>query len=73
MAGFRSNNGIHCCKDCTDRQIGCHSTCEKYIQSKEEHEEKRAFLREQKQKQTSYISYVAEVKQRMKAKKGKKS
>lgn len=19
------------CKDCTDREIGCHSTCEKYI------------------------------------------
>lgn len=22
-----NNNG---CKDCTDRQIGCHSTCERY-------------------------------------------
>ena len=25
--GERSNNG---CKDCTDRQIGCHSNCERY-------------------------------------------
>lgn len=26
------------CKDCTNRRIGCHDTCEKYIQEKINHE-----------------------------------
>lgn len=25
---------IKCCKDCPDRVVGCHSTCEKYINEK---------------------------------------
>ena len=25
------------CKDCTERYIGCHSKCEKYIKEKEQH------------------------------------
>lgn len=25
---------IHCCKDCHNREVGCHVTCEKYIQEK---------------------------------------
>lgn len=25
---------IYCCKDCPDRKVGCHVTCEKYIQEK---------------------------------------
>ena len=27
---------ITCCKDCEDREIGCHSYCEKYIREKEQ-------------------------------------
>ena len=27
---------IQCCKDCTDRVVGCHSTCEKYKILREE-------------------------------------
>ena len=26
------------CKDCTDRHIGCHDTCEKYIKEKMDHD-----------------------------------
>ena len=26
---------ISCCKDCKERQVGCHGTCEKYIAEKE--------------------------------------
>ena len=33
------------CKDCTDREIGCHSNCEKYIEWKNEHNRKREVLR----------------------------
>lgn len=29
------------CKDCEDRQIGCHSICEKYIQYKRIRDEER--------------------------------
>ena len=32
----KQSQSIHCpavpCKDCTDRQLGCHSTCSKYKQ-----------------------------------------
>lgn len=30
---------ITCCKDCTDRQIGCHATCERYLEQKKRNEE----------------------------------
>lgn len=29
--------GITCCMDCSERVLGCHSTCQKYIQEKEEY------------------------------------
>lgn len=32
---------VHCCKDCTNRVVGCHATCEKYIQAKENNEKLR--------------------------------
>lgn len=30
--------GIKCCKNCTERYIGCHSSCERYLKEKEVHE-----------------------------------
>lgn len=30
---------IRCCKDCDDRVIGCHATCERYLGEKKEIEE----------------------------------
>ena len=29
------------CKDCTDRQLGCHSVCEKYKEYAKHNEERR--------------------------------
>lgn len=29
--------GITCCRNCKNRSIGCHSTCEVYIQQAEEY------------------------------------
>ena len=29
------------CKDCTERHVGCHSTCEKYISEKAENDRLR--------------------------------
>ena len=33
---------IKCCYKCTDRVVGCHSTCEKYISEKAEHDKMKA-------------------------------
>lgn len=30
---------FECCRYCDDRVIGCHSTCEKYIEAKAKHDE----------------------------------
>lgn len=32
------------CKDCTERQMGCHSTCPKYKQYQEWNEERKAIV-----------------------------
>ena len=32
---------IWCCKDCTERYVGCHGKCEKYIKQREEHDNQR--------------------------------
>lgn len=37
------------CKDCTDRYVGCHSTCESYKQYQEENEKARKAVREANQ------------------------
>lgn len=31
--------GIHCCKDCPKREIGCHATCKEYLKEKVQYEE----------------------------------
>lgn len=36
------------CKDCSDRQIGCHSECEKYISWRAEHEKVSETIRADK-------------------------
>ena len=36
---------ISVCKDCTDRKVGCHSTCERYIQDKARHDQLRKEIR----------------------------
>lgn len=40
---------IRCCNGCTKRKVGCHASCQDYIQEKERNEEirKRKMLEEQ--------------------------
>ena len=32
---------IECCRDCNERHIGCHSTCNRYIKEKYIHEREK--------------------------------
>lgn len=38
------------CKDCTERQVGCHATCERYQKFVEENARKRELIRQDKMK-----------------------
>lgn len=35
------SNKVYCCKDCQERFIGCHATCEKYIAQNAAHLEEK--------------------------------
>lgn len=47
MSGFT-------CKDCPDREVGCHSRCEKYLREKKENEIRKA----RKNGSRDYTNYV---------------
>ena len=49
--------GIVVCKDCTDRVLGCHSTCIKYIEDKERYEKEKEKIREAKRKEKAIDDY----------------
>lgn len=48
------------CKNCTDRVVGCHSTCEKYLAFQKE----RELVREKKYKDYCLTSAIIESKLR---------
>lgn len=35
-------NYFNCCKHCTERYVGCHSDCEKYLEDKAKYEAAKA-------------------------------
>lgn len=43
------SGGIQCCRFCgpPKRSVGCHATCENYIQEKKEYDEKQAQYRKE--------------------------
>ena len=43
------------CFNCTERHIGCHGTCEKYKQWKEEYLEQKKVIKTNEIKHTSYF------------------
>lgn len=45
---------IKCCKDCTERELGCHGWCEKYIAAKN----KLAEMRAAKEKERDIHAYT---------------
>lgn len=44
------------CKDCEDRAVGCHGSCEKYITVKAAHIEEKSRLRELKEPDRIFYS-----------------
>lgn len=45
---------ITCCYKCPDREIGCHSTCQDYIQQKKDYDECRTRERKERDLFGSY-------------------
>lgn len=64
------------CNGCTDRHLGCHATCEKYINEVQEIGREKSKIRMMKQKNHIYIEYKQaqqkKIRQAMKSKKGSK-
>lgn len=46
------------CKDCEEREIGCHSVCEKYQDYFKRNEERKQRIRDSKKALTDYRGYV---------------
>lgn len=55
---FKMRPGKHCYK-CEDRVVGCHSTCEKYIQACKEWEEYKASIDKKIKDDADYEDYKA--------------
>lgn len=64
------NCTITCCMNCTDRQMGCHSTCEIYKEQKAQWDKIRAEEKE-RQKQ-EYVRMKTIVDARVRMTKGRK-
>lgn len=53
---FREAKMNNTCKDCKDRHINCHATCEAYITAKKEHEQNKEQIF--KSKYEAYSTYT---------------
>ena len=51
------NNNDGCCLNCTDRKIGCHSRCERFLEYRERLNKINARKREIKFKESSNFRY----------------
>lgn len=49
---------IQCCRNCPDRSVGCHSTCEKYISAKAEHDKLAEQIREKKKQEDAITNAI---------------
>ena len=53
------------CKDCPDRQVGCHSTCEKYLTFRKKRNELNESIYKQREKEyAEYQRYVQSLKRK---------
>lgn len=45
------------CKDCADRTVGCHSTCEKYLSVKSTYKAETSIINKAKMEQDDFDDY----------------
>ena len=49
---------IDCCKpDCSERMIGCHATCPRYVAQREKLEQEKALKIKTKERECDFIRY----------------
>ena len=46
------------CKDCSERHLGCHDKCEKYLKAKEEYWEKKSAIYQEKKEHSEYMTSI---------------
>lgn len=63
---------IRCCLGCPDRNMDCHSTCEKYISEKAEYDREKEEKRKARYNENNMRSYLIAANERMKGKRGGK-
>lgn len=44
---------VTCCHDCQEREVGCHSTCKKYIEENEQYLRERERIKTEKNKEAA--------------------
>lgn len=57
---------FECCVDCSERHVGCHSMCERYISDKESHNEKQNKIKQWKRNESIVTEYTVDSVKRMK-------
>ncbi len=71
--GHKHKPKVGVCKDCIKRELGCHSTCEKYINAKKEWETEKNKIYVEKGKTADYDNYHFEAVRKRKATKDRKA
>ena len=56
---------ITVCFKCTDRHIGCHATCERYIEQAERHQKELTEVRRQKEAYSAQMDRMIDGSMRM--------
>lgn len=65
--GFRQATISGCCKDCKDRHLACHDSCEKYQEALGKWKEHKAVIKKNKAKESMLIDYSVNQVKRMKS------
>lgn len=62
-------SAIHCCRDCSERRMGCHGSCERYLAEKAAHEAERERRKQAAVREWDYRCYRSDIKARAERKK----
>lgn len=55
---------VTCCYKCEERTVGCHGTCERYLNQVKEHQEESERIRKAKEERRQFESYYKDKKTR---------